>query len=146
MAEAAVVLHDAPLARRALAAITADPARGDSPLHPSAVERTRALVAAEEGHLSEAVTLLAPSGDVRSRLLARRLRAHSEQLQARELRDVLVHTPHLSPRPHSGSLTAVLHVVSNALPEQQAGYTIRTHGIVRAQRARGMDAHVVSRL
>jgi glycosyltransferase involved in cell wall biosynthesis len=37
---------------------------------------------------------------------------------------------------------AVLHVVTNSLPEVQAGYTVRTQGIVAGQRAAGIDAHV----
>ena len=40
----------------------------------------------------------------------------------------------------------VLHVVTNALPERTAGYTVRTHRIAAAQRAAGLDAHVVTRL
>ncbi|HEY3688447.1 MAG TPA: glycosyltransferase [Streptosporangiaceae bacterium] len=40
----------------------------------------------------------------------------------------------------------VLHVVTNALPERNAGYTVRTHRIVAAQRSIGLDAHVVTRL
>lgn len=39
----------------------------------------------------------------------------------------------------------VLHVVTNALPERNAGYTVRTHRIVSAQREIGLDAHVVTR-
>lgn len=40
----------------------------------------------------------------------------------------------------------ILHLVTNALPEKNAGYTVRTHRIVRAQREIGLDAHVVTRL
>ena len=40
----------------------------------------------------------------------------------------------------------MLHLVTNALPETVAGYTIRTHGIARAQRARGLDVHVATRI
>lgn len=39
----------------------------------------------------------------------------------------------------------VLHVVTNALPERNAGYTVRTHRLVSAQRAIGLNAHVVTR-
>jgi glycosyltransferase involved in cell wall biosynthesis len=39
----------------------------------------------------------------------------------------------------------VLHLVTDALPTTSAGYTIRTHEIVRAQRAAGLDPHVVTR-
>lgn len=40
----------------------------------------------------------------------------------------------------------VLHLVTNALPETVAGYTVRTQGIAEAQRAAGYDVHVASRL
>lgn len=38
----------------------------------------------------------------------------------------------------------VLHLVTNALPYTQAGYTVRTHRIVTAQKAAGLDPHVVT--
>ncbi|MGP4094230.1 glycosyltransferase family 4 protein [Nonomuraea sp. KM90] len=38
----------------------------------------------------------------------------------------------------------VLHVVTNALPYTQAGYTVRTHRIVTSQKAAGIDPHVVT--
>lgn len=48
------------------------------------------------------------------------------------------------PAPAPGA--PVLHLVTNALPETVAGYTIRTQGIAGAQRAAGRDAHVATRL
>src|SRR5947199_192197 len=42
--------------------------------------------------------------------------------------------------------TRVLHFVTNSLPVTQAGYTVRTHRIVVAQRELGLDPHVVTRL
>ncbi|WP_344102123.1 glycosyltransferase family 4 protein [Nocardiopsis rhodophaea] len=39
----------------------------------------------------------------------------------------------------------VLHVVTNALPHTNAGYTQRTHRIALGQRAAGLDPHVVTR-
>jgi glycosyltransferase involved in cell wall biosynthesis len=39
----------------------------------------------------------------------------------------------------------ILHLVNDALPTTSAGYTIRTHEIVLAQRAAGLDPHVVTR-
>ena len=45
-------------------------------------------------------------------------------------------------RPAGPSRPAVVHVVTNSLPEVQAGYTVRTQGIVAAQRAAGLEAHV----
>ena len=40
----------------------------------------------------------------------------------------------------------VLHLVTNALPDVTAGYTVRTQGIAAAQRRIGLDAQVASRL
>lgn len=40
----------------------------------------------------------------------------------------------------------VLHLVTNSPPYRNAGYTVRTLGIVRGQRAAGLDPHVVTRL
>src|SRR5207248_65155 len=40
----------------------------------------------------------------------------------------------------------VLHLVNDGLPSTSAGYTIRTHEIVKAQRAFGLDPHVVTRI
>jgi glycosyltransferase involved in cell wall biosynthesis len=40
----------------------------------------------------------------------------------------------------------VLMFVTNALPATNAGYTVRTHRIALAQRALGLDPHVVTRL
>ena len=39
----------------------------------------------------------------------------------------------------------VLHLVTDALPAANAGYTIRTHEIAVAQRAAGLDPHVATR-
>jgi glycosyltransferase involved in cell wall biosynthesis len=38
----------------------------------------------------------------------------------------------------------VLHIVTNALPSTNAGYTVRTHQIAVAQRSAGMDPHVMT--
>jgi glycosyltransferase involved in cell wall biosynthesis len=38
----------------------------------------------------------------------------------------------------------VLHCVTNALPYTRSGYTLRTHKIAQAQRAAGLDPHVVT--
>ena len=38
----------------------------------------------------------------------------------------------------------MLHLVNDALPTTSAGYTIRTHEIVLAQKAAGLDPHVVT--
>ncbi|MER5910099.1 glycosyltransferase family 4 protein [Streptomyces sp. NPDC001982] len=46
-------------------------------------------------------------------------------------------------RPVSGR---VLHLVSNSLPFKHAGYTVRTQKLAEAQRAAGLDPHVVTRI
>ncbi|WP_307869256.1 glycosyltransferase family 4 protein [Nocardiopsis sp. B62] len=46
-------------------------------------------------------------------------------------------------RPGAG--VRVLHLVTNALPHTNAGYTQRTHRIAVAQREAGMDVHVATR-
>ncbi|HET6532502.1 MAG TPA: glycosyltransferase family 4 protein [Actinoplanes sp.] len=40
----------------------------------------------------------------------------------------------------------VLHLVGKSLPQVQAGYTLRTHYIVTAQRDAGLDPHVATRM
>ncbi len=45
-----------------------------------------------------------------------------------------------------GAGLRVLHLVTNALPHTNAGYTQRTHRIAVAQREAGMDVHVVTRV
>lgn len=46
--------------------------------------------------------------------------------------------------PVMGVRNRVLHLVGSSLPEARAGHTLRTHAIVRAQRAIGLDPHVVT--
>lgn len=46
--------------------------------------------------------------------------------------------------PVLGVRNRVLHLVGSALPEANAGHTLRTHAIVRAQRSIGLDPHVVT--
>ncbi|MFC4471134.1 glycosyltransferase [Streptomyces xiangluensis] len=40
----------------------------------------------------------------------------------------------------------VLHLVTNGLPFKHAGYTVRTQALTEAQRAAGLDPHVVTRI
>ena len=63
--------------------------------------------------------------------------------------DLLGIAPARAPRPvptGRGGRTRVLHVVTSSLPEVQAGSTLRTQGLAAAQRARGVEAHVVTRV
>jgi glycosyltransferase involved in cell wall biosynthesis len=41
---------------------------------------------------------------------------------------------------------SILHIVTDALPTTNAGYTVRTQEIAVAQRAEGLDPHVVTRI
>lgn len=149
IAEAAATVHEPELASRALHGI---PPQDRDPVH-------EALVAADQGHLSRALDLVQDRPGRAAGRLAGRLRGEVEVVQAHALRDDLAQPanpaqpadPARADDPareqHStGACQQVLHVVTNALPERQAGYTLRTHGIVTAQRARGVDAQVVSRL
>lgn len=54
--------------------------------------------------------------------------------------------PPVVPDRRAAEPVRVLHLVTNALPHTQAGYTVRTHKIVTAQRAAGLDAQVVTAL
>ena len=49
-------------------------------------------------------------------------------------------------RPPAATKGRVLHMVTDALPSTSAGYTIRTQEIALAQRAAGLDPHVVTRI
>lgn len=148
IAHAAVVLHDLPLAARALAT----PAATDDSARQGAGRGAIALsvVAAERGNLDQALAHLHGVSGRPARRLRQRLRGEREVLRSDLLRTTLsgpALAPTTSVLPKATSdVTSVLHVVSTALPEQQSGYTIRTHGIVTGQRAAGMRAEVVTRL
>lgn len=134
--EAAITLHEPDLARTALDRL--DP---QDPEH----DWCASLVAAEEGHLGEAVRLLDATArrrdSTRVRRVRRRLRGQLEVLHPR-----LPARPPRAPRLPADGPGTVLHVVKNSLPEVQAGYTLRTHGLATAQVAAGLDVHVVTRL
>jgi glycosyltransferase involved in cell wall biosynthesis len=53
-------------------------------------------------------------------------------------------TPHQ--RTSAAKSRRVLHLVTNALPHTNAGYTVRTHKIALAQLEAGLDPHVVTRM
>ncbi|MCO5969222.1 glycosyltransferase family 4 protein [Actinoallomurus soli] len=105
------------------------------------------------GRLAVRLALRVAPGPVRARFRA--LAAPAPQRQDREtgeLRELLDDAAEAKPRTGraasrpSGERMAVLHLVTNALPRTQAGYTVRTHRIVSAQRELGLDPHVVTRL
>jgi glycosyltransferase involved in cell wall biosynthesis len=151
---AACALDDADLAGRLLDRLpSTDPAR----------HRLAALVAVRRGDLRRAGHEAGLAGR-RGRRLAKRVRAEIATLSppagtAPDHRPPdhrpagsRAPRPRLRPRPAEAPAAArrpgvdVLHLVTNALPEVQAGYTVRTQGIAVAQRRAGRDAQVATRL
>ncbi len=149
----------------ALAAISASPRRlaafslaVDQPTAAAAAvarlgedDRARPVLTARlawrEGRLSEAIETLdsARGGGARgggARRLRRALAAERGILDGSHPRLPGKNQPGRNEDPVPGR---VLHLVTDALPATSAGYTIRTHEIVLAQRAAGLDPHVVTR-
>ncbi|MGO1226995.1 MAG: glycosyltransferase family 4 protein [Brachybacterium sp.] len=105
---------------------------------------TRARAAWARGDLSGAIALLDTAGKGGSRY-ARRLRSELQLLSPGY---------RLPVPPHglaAGALWAedeplrVLHVLTNSLPHTQSGYSLRTHRILAALRARGIESVAVTR-
>ena len=102
--------------------------------------RLQALVAARTGDLTRAEQSAERAGWRAARLRTRL----AGELAALTTQPGSASRPaHLRP---SAPTDRVLHLVTNALPDVTAGYTVRTQGVVAAQRRIGMDAQVVTRL
>jgi glycosyltransferase involved in cell wall biosynthesis len=115
-------------------------------------DRARPVLAARlawrEGRLTEAIQALDHARGSRARRLRKTLTAEQAVLQgdpmivnsSGQIQSISVHD-------HESTRTKgrVLHLVNDALPTTSAGYTIRTHEIVLAQKAAGLDPHVVTR-
>jgi len=113
---------------------------------PADPDHCAALVALAVGDLVRARSLAEGAG-IPGRLLARYLDGELAVL------DPVAVAGHPGPRrlspdaDHSGQCRpSILHLVTNALPETVAGYTLRTQGIARAQMRAGHDVGVVTRL
>jgi len=116
-------------------------------------DRARPVLAARlawrEGRLTDAIQALEHAPGLRARRLRARLAAERAVLdgdsvimgRSAQIEPTLAHD-HETPRTTEGR---VLHLVNDALPTTSAGYTIRTHEIVLAQQAIGLDPHVVTR-
>ncbi|AXG14631.1 glycosyltransferase family 4 protein [Intrasporangium calvum] len=127
----------------------ADAAVERLPEQDPARKRLRALAAWSEGRLNHAVGLAEGTPGGRHTRLTEGLRAQLRVLEARAVHGLPERGAPSDGVPtgrHEGSPPTVLHVVTNALPEVQAGYTLRSQGIAAGQRAAGIDAHVVTRL
>jgi len=103
--------------------------------------RLTALTAATAGDVTRAAHEAGRAG-WRAIRLRRRLAGDLAQLRANSAVE--------GRRPKVTSLSSrpgcILHLVTNALPEVTAGYTVRTQGIAAAQRRDGLDSHVATRL
>jgi glycosyltransferase involved in cell wall biosynthesis len=103
-----------------------------------------AQLAWREGSLTDALRALEGRRTRKERRLRRTIEAQQAVLAGVSANGPKPAKP-AKPRPRRHAVgTRVLHVVTDALPATSAGYTIRTHAIARAQRAAGLDAHVVT--
>jgi glycosyltransferase involved in cell wall biosynthesis len=124
---------------------TAAAALARLPDHDRARPVLAARLARREGRLTEALDALSHARGPSARRLRTLLAAERAVLEgdsmimgrSRQISPTLTHDHESSGR--------VLHLVNDALPSASAGYTIRTHEIVLAQRAAGLDPHVVTR-
>jgi glycosyltransferase involved in cell wall biosynthesis len=116
-------------------------------LHPwwGGPDHRAALEAMAAGDLMRARALADRAGTA-GRLLARYLDGELAVLDPIAVGDPgpLRHGP--VPGVDGEDRVSVLHLVSNALPETVAGYTLRTHGIARAQVRAGHQVGVATRL
>jgi glycosyltransferase involved in cell wall biosynthesis len=154
------------VARSALARLS-----DDNPARP----RLAARLAYREGRLSDAVRALDDAPGWRAARLRRTFQAEVKMLEPGAL-TAGGRSSNLSHRAGGGALSApssrrgetggqrppmpggaggssprggqdrVLHIVTDALPSTSAGYTVRTQEIALAQRAAGLDPHVVTRI
>jgi glycosyltransferase involved in cell wall biosynthesis len=131
--------------------------------------RLAARLAYREGRLSDAVRALEGARGWRAARLRRSLRGEIAMLEPGHLRldgpaaargPAAVPGPAAppgpaavpgpagapAPAPAGGVPGRVLHLVTDALPSTSAGYTVRTQQIAVAQRAAGIDPHVVTRI
>lgn len=105
--------------------------------------RLLALTRHAQGHHRAALAALVGHSDGPSNSLRRRIAGDLSAL------DALGRISRTTRRDPIGDAadppSRVLHVAYNALPEVQAGYTLRTQGIAAAQRRAGMQVDVVTR-
>jgi glycosyltransferase involved in cell wall biosynthesis len=137
VASAATAVGEPSLAWCALAR-----ARTNGPAH----NRVEALLLWSEGHFRRALTVAGGRNRQDNRRLVSRMEGDLNCLlpQLRVPRRTEGDIP--VRQKIGGSAATVLHVVTNALPEVQAGYTLRTHGITQAQVGKGHEVWVVTRL
>jgi glycosyltransferase involved in cell wall biosynthesis len=101
-----------------------------------------ARLAWREGRLTDAIRALDGARTRQARRLRATLAPQQSHLAAPPLAKSTNRVGKRAPAQVPGR---VLHLVSDALPSVSAGYTIRTHEIVLAQRAAGLEPHVATR-
>jgi glycosyltransferase involved in cell wall biosynthesis len=112
-------------------------------------DRARPVLAARlarrEGRLTEALQALEATRTPQARRLRTHLTAERAGLEGDSM--IMGRSGQIAPVSTHDHETKgrVLHLVNDALPSASAGYTIRTHEIVLAQKAAGLDPHVVTR-
>jgi len=109
------------------------------PAESSAAPVLAARLSYREGQLSAAIAALDGAAGWGARRLRRSLQAELDMLTPGRLAAPVI--PRATP-----VKGRVLHIVTDALPSVSAGYTVRTQEIAVAQRAAGLDPHVVTRI
>jgi glycosyltransferase involved in cell wall biosynthesis len=127
----------------AAAAAALDRLSDDDPARPVLAAR----LARREGRLTDAIRALDSARGIGAGRLRTVLLAERAVLSDSMITGTSGHIETRSARDHESTRTKgrVLHLVNDALPNASAGYTIRTHEIVLAQKAAGLDPHVVTR-
>jgi glycosyltransferase involved in cell wall biosynthesis len=105
--------------------------------------RLAARLAYREGRLTEAVNELDGAPGWRAARLRKALSAELEMLEPGRLTLPAGRAPNQAA---SKTIGRVLHLVTDALPSTNAGYTVRTQQVALAQRAVGLDPHVATRI
>lgn len=145
------VVRDAGAAAAALGLVdVADAALARLPDDDPHRARLTALLRHAKGFHRAALDALVGTSDPATDALRRRIAGDLSALDALGRISRVPPPPPRSPQHEAlavapPSVRSVLHVAYNALPEVQAGYTLRTHGIARAQAQAGLDVIVVTR-
>jgi glycosyltransferase involved in cell wall biosynthesis len=151
LAAFALAVDQPAVAAAAIVRLTAAGRAKDRQAKDRRAKDRRAVLAARlawrEGRLTEGLADLDGAGGTQARRLRATLTAEQRILDGTSPRLPATTRP---ARTTSASAKPaipgrVLHLVTDALPATSAGYTIRTHEIVLAQRAAGLDPHVVTR-
>jgi glycosyltransferase involved in cell wall biosynthesis len=117
------------------------------PAADPALPALRARLAWQQGRLTDAIAELDSARGRRARRLQQayraELRVRTGELAGRGASEAK------GPRPrplHAANPQRILHLVTDALPNVTAGYTVRTRQIAVAQQAAGLDPQVLTRL